>query len=108
MSRVDVINVMGEDGGATVVRLEIIQKLSVDLGHHGSHRGVEPRKGGGVVVDQLVVVLLGFFQRLEMLGIQLDVGLAVAAFNDVDHQIVDDLGIDGADILVDEFSVMAN
>ena len=41
-----------------------------------------------------------------MLLVQLDIGLAVAVFDDVDHKVVDDLGIDAADDGIRELAVV--
>ena len=99
VSRDDII----DDYMATNVYLkEVIEKMTVDLCHHGLGGLIQLGPGFGAFINHGVVVTLGFLQCLEMALIQLDVGLSVAVLDDVDHQVIDDLRVDGADLLVGE------
>ena len=97
MGGIDVIDVVQEDGAVAAVVDEIVQQLFVDLLHHILHHAVEDDPPGLVGVDHGVVFPLITLYRLEVLFIHHNVRLSVAVFDDVDHQIVDDLGVDGAD-----------
>ena len=105
---VDIIDVMAEDGGALMSRAKIVEQLPVDLGHHGLDGGVELGKSGGVIIDHGIVIQARLAKRLEMFGVKLDIRLAVAVFDDIDHKVVDDLGIDRADAFVDEHALLGH
>ena len=66
--------------------LEIVQKLTVDLRHHRTDNGVQLGLLSGIAVDERIIHPLGILQSLEMVGIQLNIGLTVAVFNYVDNK----------------------
>ena len=94
--QVYIINMMLENGGILALVEQIVQKLLINIRHHGLGHPLQLDTAGLVFIDDGVIFPLAGLHRLEMLLIQLDIGLAVAVFDDVDHQIVDDLGIHGA------------
>ena len=92
-----IIYVMAEDGGVGLALGQVIQQLLVNFLHHGLCHPVQDHPARFRGIDHGVVVPLVGLDRLEMGLVQHDIILAVAVFDDVDHQIVDDLRIDGAD-----------
>ena len=94
---VNIINMMTEDGAIHLLLLQILQQLLVDLLHHRLHHPLQDGPARLVGVNDGVIFLLIGLDRLEMLLVQHDIRLAVAVFDDIHHQIVDDLGVDGAD-----------
>ena len=101
-----IIHMMEQDGRILLVLDQIVQHLLVDLLHHGLDHPVQDRPSRLGSIDHGVVFLFVGLHRLEMLLVQLDVGLAVAVFNDVDHQIVDDLRINASDHGIGELAVV--
>ena len=88
---IDVVDMVGVDGGIFIAPLQILQHLAVDLPHHGLNGPVELGLLRGILVDLGVVVDLCCLQCGKVRIIQLDAGFAVAVFDDVYNQIVDDL-----------------
>ena len=54
------------------------------------------------MIDDLVILTLGLSKAEVVLLIHTDIGLAVAVLDDVDHEVVDDLGIVPADAVFPE------
>ena len=66
------VDVMLVNGRILVLALQVVQKLTVDLSHHGANRGVQLGKARGVVVDAGVVVQAGLAEGLEVLPITVE------------------------------------
>ena len=92
-----IIYVVTEDGGVLLAMFQILQQLFVDLLHHGFHHPLQDGTARFIGINDGVILPLVGLNSLEMGLVQHDIGLAVAVFDDVHHQIVNDLGIDGAD-----------
>ena len=88
------------DRGVFVFANQILQKLLINFCHHRLNRGIKLGEGCGIVVNEAIVLAARLLQSLKVLVIQFNVGLAVAVFNDVYTKVVDDFGIDRADIVI--------
>ncbi len=92
-----IIYMVTEDGGVLLFQLQVFQKLLVDLLHHWLYHTLENGSARLVGIDHGVILPLIGLHRLEVGLVQHDIGLTVAVFNDIDHQIIDDLGVDASD-----------
>ena len=93
----DEVDVMAEDGGGRVTRLEVGEELVIKLLNDRLHRTVKLHTDFGRVVNHLVIFALGLGQTHKMRLVHHNIGLAIAMLDDVDHQVVDNFRVGSTD-----------
>ena len=98
---VEIADVLAEHGGGRVALGKVAEQALVEHPHHGADDVV-----GALhlvaAVDALVVLFFRRRERRKVRLVQPQIGQEVAVFKKIDHQVVDDLRVDGADARIGE------
>ena len=96
------INVVAIDGRGLYTVLKVGEKSVIHSLHNGSDVGVKHAGDGIRLIDMRIVLTLRLSHRGIVLGVDHNIGLAVAVLYYIDLEIINNLGVDGADAVIAE------
>ena len=97
MRFVHVVDMVCKDRRVGIPVNKVCEQPVIKRRHHGADGSIDLCLYGLVFIDQRIVLRLCFFQRLKMCVVQPDIRFAVAVFDDIHREIVDQFRVDRAD-----------